>query len=107
MLISTKLGVSQVLDSMALTFREASFLSRLTGQSRVSIGPNMKTTPTRCNSTFPGRILAGAVMACCVAVAAPRAARAGLVYVTTEEGGEVVAIDPATAKITTRIPVGK
>jgi YVTN family beta-propeller protein len=44
------------------------------------------------------------LLACCVAgvaVASP------LVYVSTEEGGEVVAIDPATAKIAARIPVGK
>jgi PQQ-dependent catabolism-associated beta-propeller protein len=37
-----------------------------------------------------------------------RPAAAGpLVYVSTEEGGEVVAIDPAAAVVVTRIPVGK
>jgi len=37
-----------------------------------------------------------------------RAATAGpLVYVSTEEGGEVVAIDPASAAVVARIPVGK
>jgi YVTN family beta-propeller protein len=48
-----------------------------------------------------------ALLTCCVAVASPRAAMAGLVYVSTEEGGEVVALDPATGTIAARIAVGK
>jgi PQQ-dependent catabolism-associated beta-propeller protein len=46
------------------------------------------------------------IVACCVA---PRNARAAepLVYVSLEEGGEVVAVDPSSATIAARIPVGK
>src|SRR4029079_19818266 len=47
-------------------------------------------------------------VACCVAFFTGRSAVAGpLVYVSTEEGGEVIAIDPAKAAIAARIPVGK
>jgi YVTN family beta-propeller protein len=45
-----------------------------------------------------------AALACCVAASA---SAAPLVYVSTEEGGEVVGIDPQAAKVVTRIPVGK
>jgi YVTN family beta-propeller protein len=45
-------------------------------------------------------------LATCVVI--PSLARAGgLVYVSTEEGGEVVAIDPVKAVVVARIPVGK
>jgi PQQ-dependent catabolism-associated beta-propeller protein len=46
-------------------------------------------------------------MACCVVWGARAAVAAPLVYVSLEEGNEVVAVDPATAAIAARIPVGK
>src|SRR5204863_4874281 len=47
-------------------------------------------------------------VACCVAALCVGSAQAApLVYVSTEEGGEVIAIDPATAAVAARIPVGK
>jgi len=45
------------------------------------------------------------LLSCCVAARA--AAAEPLVYVSLEEGGEVVAVDPASATIVARIPVGK
>jgi PQQ-dependent catabolism-associated beta-propeller protein len=51
-------------------------------------------------------LVSALVLACCVAQGAARAAES-LVYVSLEEGGEVVAIDPASATIVARIPVGK
>jgi PQQ-dependent catabolism-associated beta-propeller protein len=45
-------------------------------------------------------------LACCVAARGAAAAEP-LVYVSLEEGGEVVAIDPGAAAIVARIPVGK
>lgn len=62
------------------------------------------TSPTRTHRIVPHLWLMLLGLACCVARAA---VASPLVYVSTEEGGEVVAIDPATAKIATRIPVGK
>jgi PQQ-dependent catabolism-associated beta-propeller protein len=57
----------------------------------------------------PSRIRLGfcsMVLAACVVT--PRLAHAaGLVYVSTEDGGEVVAIDPAKGAVVARIPVGK
>ena len=46
------------------------------------------------------------VLACCIA---PRAVHASepLVYVSLEEGGEVVGLDPTSGAIVARIPVGK
>lgn len=55
------------------------------------------------------RLALASVVACCIAtVAASRATAAeSLVYVSTEDGGEVVAIDPGSATVVARIPVGK
>ncbi len=51
-------------------------------------------------------LISSVAMAACVV--SPQLARAtGLIYVSTEEGGEVVVIDPVKAAIVTRIPVGK
>jgi YVTN family beta-propeller protein len=49
------------------------------------------------------------LVACCVAALAPRVAAAAspLVYVSLEDGGEVVAVDPAKGEIVARVPVGK
>jgi PQQ-dependent catabolism-associated beta-propeller protein len=48
------------------------------------------------------------LLAWCVAVGHPRAAQAkSLIYVSLEEGGEVVAVDPDTGAVEARIPVGK
>jgi YVTN family beta-propeller protein len=51
-------------------------------------------------------LISSLAMAACV-VAPPLVRAAGLIYVSTEEGGEVVVIDPVKAAIVTRIPVGK
>lgn len=40
-------------------------------------------------------------------LSAPSAASSAVLYVTAEDGGEVIAIDPDAGKILTRIPVGK
>jgi PQQ-dependent catabolism-associated beta-propeller protein len=65
------------------------------------------TTVSRNRLGLPFRM--ALAVSCCVGVLAPRVARATgpLVYVSLEEGDEVVAIDPATAAIVARIPVGK
>ena len=48
------------------------------------------------------------LLACCVALGHARAAEAkSLLYVSLEEGGEVVAVDPDSATVVARIPVGK
>jgi PQQ-dependent catabolism-associated beta-propeller protein len=48
------------------------------------------------------------LLACCVATAWARPAVAGsLIYVSLEEGGEVVALDADTGALVARIPVGK
>ena len=55
---------------------------------------------------FTALVVAG--VACGVGASEARAASGPpLVYVSLEDGGEVVAIDPATATIAARIPVGK
>ena len=73
----------------------------------------MQTHPVRRHRVFPlGSATVGlstlvGILACCVAVRPARAAAAPLVYVSLEDGGEVVAIDPTSATIVARIPVGK
>jgi PQQ-dependent catabolism-associated beta-propeller protein len=48
------------------------------------------------------------LLAWCVAAGHPRAAQAkSLIYVSLEEGGEVVAVDPDTGTVEARVPVGK
>jgi YVTN family beta-propeller protein len=73
---------------------------------------NMRTRQTPCfRRRAPLFSLVVFALATCVVLPlfSPRLAEAagGLVYVTTEEGGEVVAIDPAKAAVVARIPVGK
>src|SRR5450432_2095590 len=58
--------------------------------------------------SLPTILLGFGLLACCVAAREARAAASeSLIYVSLEEGGEVVAVDPATATIVARIPVGK
>jgi YVTN family beta-propeller protein len=64
---------------------------------RALTAPDRRRAISRTWALFAG-------LAACVATSA---SASPLVYVSTEEGGEVVAIDPQTATVVTRIPVGK
>jgi YVTN family beta-propeller protein len=66
----------------------------------------MQTGKSSASSPRIRRALFAAALAACV-VAPGLARAAGLIYVSTEEGGEVVAIDPVKAVVVARIPVGK
>jgi PQQ-dependent catabolism-associated beta-propeller protein len=92
---------------MALTFREQSFFSRAPFRVKSIYLHTMSIHRTRHHGVLS---LGFALLTSCVALLPVRraaAAPAEHVWVTLEESGEVVAIDPETATVGERIAVGK
>jgi len=108
MLISMKLGVSQILDDMALTFRENPFLCSARIPVKGIYKPTMQTFRVRRHPVFA---LGFATLTASVFLAAPRPAAAHDVWVSLEDKGEVVAFSPTQPAAGDpelhRIPVGK
>jgi PQQ-dependent catabolism-associated beta-propeller protein len=88
-----------------MAFILVSALARVKG---IYLGTMSSTGTVHFRSLWPFlTAFAGPLTATAGAVPAHAATAGSLVYVSTEEGGEVVAFDPASAAVVSRIPVGK